>query len=114
MFPILNCGYNVVGAVGETFLLRSLLQYQKLLHVSVCVADCCHVYLQINALQQLLHRCGFGMPGLSPPARLLGLHLLVQNIHVDELEGADFPVEHSHPGAHRRLTDDVDHVSTLQ
>jgi len=55
------------------------------------------------------------MPGLPPPARLFGLRLLfIQDVHINELEGADFAAEHSHPRAHRRLTDDVDDVAALQ
>lgn len=55
------------------------------------------------------------MPGLPPPARLFGLRLLlIQDVHINELESADFTVEHAHPRPHRRLTDDVNDVSALQ
>lgn len=54
---------------------------------------CRGYYFEVDAIEQLLYRRGFGLPGLPPPARLLGLHLLlVQDVHVNELEGADFAV----------------------
>lgn len=73
------------------------------------------LYFEVDAIKQFLHRGGFGLPGLSPPACFLGLHLLfVQNIHINELEGSDFAVEHPHPRTHRRLTNDFDDVSALR
>lgn len=74
-----------------------------------------NIYFQVYAIEELLHRGGFGLTRLPPPTCLFGFNLfLVQDIHINELEGADFSVEHAHPRSHRRLTDDVDDVSALQ
>lgn len=72
-------------------------------------------YFEVDAIKELLDRGGLGLPGLPPPPRLLGLGLLfIQDVHINELESADFTVEHPHPRPHRRLTDDVNDVSALQ
>lgn len=72
-------------------------------------------HLEVYPLQQLLHWCGFGGSALPPPPdrpfRLL--LFLIQHVHIDELEGAHFVVEESHPCSHRRLTDDIDHIPSL-
>lgn len=44
----------------------------------------------------------------------LGLALLGQNGHVDELEGAHLVVQLARPGAHRRLIDYMNDVSFLR
>lgn len=73
------------------------------------------IYFKVYAIKELLHRGGFGLAGLPPPACLFGFNLfLVQDIHINELEGADFSVEHTHPRSHRRFTNDIDDVSALQ
>lgn len=73
------------------------------------------MYFEVDAFKELFHGCGFGLPDLPPPSRLFGLHLLlVQDVHINKLEGADFPVEHPHPGPHWRLANDIDDVSALQ
>lgn len=73
------------------------------------------MYFKVYAIKELLHRGGFGLTGLPPPACLFGFDLFLdQHVHINELEGADFPVEHTHPRSHGRLTDDVDDVSALQ
>lgn len=73
------------------------------------------VYLEVDALQQLLHRCGFGGPSLSPsPHRSFRLLLLfAQHVHIDELKSAHFVVQQAHPCSHGRLTDDVNHITAL-
>lgn len=72
-------------------------------------------HLQVDALQQLLHRGGLGRPALPPPPHgPLGLLLLLaQHVHVDELEGAHLVVQQAHPRPHGRLADDVDDVAAL-
>lgn len=71
-------------------------------------------YFEVDAIEQLLHRGGFGLPPSPPPPCLLGLHLLfIHDVHINELEGAHFTVKHPHPGAHGWLTDDVNDVTTL-
>lgn len=73
-------------------------------------------YLEVDALQQILHGGGFGRSAFPPPPHgpLGFLLLFTQHVHVDELEGAHFVVEQPHPCSHRWLTDDVNHVSTLE
>lgn len=74
------------------------------------------IYLQVDALQQLLHRCGFGWSSLPPPPhgpfRLL--LFFAQHVHIDELESAHFVVQQAHPCSHGRLTDDVNHITALE
>lgn len=74
------------------------------------------LYFEVDALQQLLHWCGFGWSALPPPPHgPLGLLLFfAQHIHIDELEGAHFVVEQAHPRPHGRLTDDVNHIAALE
>lgn len=73
------------------------------------------MYFKVYAVKELLHRGGLGWTDLPPPVCLFGFNLfLVQDIHINELEGADFPVEHAHPRSHRRLANDIDDVSALQ
>lgn len=73
------------------------------------------IYFKVYAIKELLHRGGFGLTGLPPPACLFEFNLFrVQDIHINELEGAHVPVEHAHPRSHRRLTNDIDDVSALQ
>lgn len=72
-------------------------------------------YFKVDAIKELLYRGRFGLPGLPPPARLFGLYFLfIHDIHVNELEGADFTIEHPHPCSHRRLTNDINDVPALQ
>ena len=73
-------------------------------------------YLEVDALQQVLHRGGLGWSALPPPPHgpLGFLLLFAQHVHVDELEGAHLVVEQAHPRAHGRLADDVDHVAALE
>ena len=79
----------------------------------MCVTD--FDYFEVDAIEELFHRGGFGLPCPPPPARLFGLHLLfVQDIHINELEGADFTVEHPHPCTHWWLTDDINDVPALK
>lgn len=72
-------------------------------------------YFQVDSIKELFYRGGFGLPDPPSPARLFGLHLLfIQDIDIDELEGANFAIEHPHPRSHRRLTNDINDISALQ
>ena len=74
------------------------------------------IYLEVDALQQLLHGRRFGWPALPPPPHgPFGLLLFfTQHVHIDELESAHFVVQQAHPGSHGRLTDDVNHITALE
>lgn len=74
------------------------------------------IYLKVNAIQQLLHRVGFGRSALPPPPHRPFWFLLffIQHVHINELEGANFVVQQAHPCSHGRLTDDVNHITTLE
>lgn len=70
---------------------------------------------QVDPIQQVLHGLGlWGSPFPPPPGWAFGLlFLLVEHIHIDELERAHLVVQQAHPGAHGRLADDIDDVSFL-
>lgn len=74
------------------------------------------IYLEVDTFQQLFDRRGFGWSALPPPPdgpfRLL--LFVAQHVHIDELKGAHFVVQQTHPCSHGRLADDVDHVATLE
>lgn len=71
---------------------------------------------EVDPIQEILHGLRLGWSSLPlPPGRPLGLLLfLVQHIHVDELERADFVVQQAHPGAHGWLADYINDISFLQ
>jgi hypothetical protein len=79
----------------------------------VCV-QC--AYLEVDAFEQLLYRGGFGRSALPLPSDgSLGLLLLLtQHVHIDELKGAHLIVEQTHPCPHGGLTDDVNHIPSLE
>lgn len=71
---------------------------------------------QVDPIQQVLHGLGLrGSPFPPPPGWTLGLLLLlIEHVHVDELECAHFVVQQAHPSAHGRLADDINDVSFLR
>lgn len=71
--------------------------------------------LKADALQQLMQSLGLGPLALALSAAGAGRShsLLGQHIHVDELERAQPAIEQAQPRAHRRLFDDLDHISLL-
>lgn len=83
---------------------------------SVPDVACLVSYLEVDALQKLLHRGWLGRSALPPPPHWpFGLLLLItKHVHIDELEGAHFVVQQAHPCSHGWLTDDVNHVTTLE
>ena len=78
--------------------------------VRVTVTD-----LQVDPIQEVLHRLWLGWPPLPPPpGGPLGLLLLLtQHVHVDELECADLVVQQAHPGPHGGFADYVNEISFL-
>lgn len=71
--------------------------------------------LQVNPIQQVLHRLGLRRSSFPPPpGGALGLLLfLVENVHVDEFERANFVVQQAHPGTHGWLADYINDIPFL-